>query len=214
MEENDATMEEPPQGAAVEEPASPPRSEAPAPESPPVSPMMETALECVSQSSEDELLDMERKIAERRQKLVGNPRTHGLRYKAVRRAQLRATIDIDSQKMGALDEHDVVAAQEVRVNEAGIVRVLCTTVDDEGNTVVRGWASAQSVESEPPFLASAPFCLLETHHSACGCRSARRPDPRADSDLPRGTIYRSAEDAGHVARSGWPRHGRTRVQLD
>ena len=147
-DDDEVTMEEQQQGEASEEPASPPR-EAQVAESPPVSPLLETALECVNQSSEEELLEMERKIAERRQKLVGNPRTHGLRYKAVRRAQLRATIDIDSQKLGALDEGDVVGAQDVKVNEAGIVRVLCTRVDDEGNTIVRGWASAQSVEGEP-----------------------------------------------------------------
>ena len=130
-------------GAA--EPGSPPAAE---PGSPPVSPLLKSALECVSQSSEEALLELERRIAERRRKLVGEPRTHGLRYKAVRRAQLRQTIDLESQKLGSLDEGDVVGAKEVAVNEAGIVRVLCATVDAEGTEVVRGWASAQSVESE------------------------------------------------------------------
>ena len=140
-----------------QEPSSPQRESQPAEAgtdaaaecgSPPVSPLMQSALECVRQSSEEGLAELERRIAERRRKLVGEPRTHGLRYRAVRRAQLRQTIDMDSQKLGSLDEGDVVAAKEVAVNEAGIVRVLCATVDADGSEVVRGWASAQSVESE------------------------------------------------------------------
>lgn len=139
-----------------DEPSSPQREGQPAAEvvatttalSPPVSPLMQSALECVSQSSEEALMELEVRIAERRRKLVGEPRTHGLRYRAVRRAQLRKTIDIESQKLGALDEGDVVTAKQVAVNEAGIVRVLCTTVNADGSEVERGWASAQSVESK------------------------------------------------------------------
>lgn len=124
--------------------------------SPPVSPLMQSALDCVSQSSEEALVELERRIAERRRKLVGEPRTHGLRYRAVRRAQLRRSIDMESQKLGSLDEGDVVTAKEVAVNEAGIVRVLCATVHTDGSETVRGWASAQSVESETdPHLAPA-----------------------------------------------------------
>ena len=125
--------------------------------SPPVSPLMQSALECVSQSSEEALMELERQIANRRRKLVGEPRTHGLRYRAVRRAQLRQTIDMDSQKRGCLDEGDVVTATQVAVNEAGIVRVLCATVDTDGSEVLRGWASAQSVESETGSLRSPSF---------------------------------------------------------
>lgn len=138
--------------------------------SPPVSPLMQSALECVSQSSEQALAELERRIAERRKKLVGEPRTHGLRYRAVRRAQLRQTVDMESQKLGSLDEGDVVTAKEVAVNEAGIVRVLCATVDADGSEVVRGWASAQSVESETacivcPHLVSSRWILRVHLHA-------------------------------------------------
>jgi hypothetical protein len=167
-----------------EEPASPQRESQPAGEatagdepaavaaSPPVSPLMQSALECVSQSSEEALVELERQIADRRRKLVGQPRTHGLRYRAVRRAQLRQTIDMDSQKRGSLEEGDVVTAKEVAVNEAGIVRVLCATVETDGSEVLRGWASAQSVESETGLLRSsscvAPAWDL-TLQCACSC---------------------------------------------
>eukprot|EP01043_Picozoa_sp_COSAG02_P020220 COSAG02_NODE_992_length_15399_cov_164.326797_10_plen_240_part_00 len=130
---------------------------APVAASPPVSPLMQSALECVNQSSEEALVELERQIACRRRKLVGEPRTHGLRYRAVRRAQLRQTIDMDSQKRGCLEDGDVVTAKQVAVNEAGIVRVLCATVDTDGSEVLRGWASAQSVESETGSLHSPSF---------------------------------------------------------
>eukprot|EP01046_Picozoa_sp_COSAG06_P069714 COSAG06_NODE_19144_length_851_cov_2.259309_2_plen_203_part_01 len=101
-------------GAA--EPGSPPAAE---PGSPPVSPLLKSALECVSQSSEEALLELERRIAERRRKLVGEPRTHGLRYKAVRRAQLRQTIDLESQKLGSLDEGDFSRGDQRRAGQLG-----------------------------------------------------------------------------------------------
>ena len=82
---------------------------------------------------------------------------------------------MDSQKRGSLDEGDVVTAKEVAVNEAGIVRVLCATVQADGSEILRGWASAQSVESETGLLRS-PSCVAPRRILRCARSSAALGD--------------------------------------
>jgi hypothetical protein len=101
---------------------------------------VELTVSLIAQTEENELAQLEAALLERKQKLGLLPPKFQLRYKAMRKAQVRCGFEPTSPKAGALEEGDVIDALEHRVNEFGVVRVRCP----------QGWVSVQASDRKRP----------------------------------------------------------------